>query len=543
MLGQMQHWSLTLDKIITHAGEQQASQSVFWQDQDGEPQQTNYDHALKLSKTFSAALVNFGIRPHERVGSLMWNNIEHLVAWYGTMGIGVVLHTLNPRLHANQIAWIAGHGGARLLVAEEDFLPILREVADRLPLVEYIIISTKKHIIAPIGNKITMTLEQFLASAGPVPQWGCFAEDTAAGLCYTSGTTGDPKGVLYSHRSNFLHALSVNQPNGFGVESSDVVMPIVPMFHANAWALIFVAPMAGAGLVLPGRHLDGASLHRMIEHCGVTFAVGVPTVWQDLLRYLRISGKQIKSLKRVMIGGAAASREIVEQLRADHGVEVIQGWGMTEMSPIGSVSKAGPVKDATLQSDDTGQILRQGRALFPVEAAVFGADGAPCLRDDKSAGALKVRGPTVVDTYFGAANSVLDAEGWFDTGDIAVMDSEGSIRLVDRAKDIVKSGGEWISSMELENLAVTHPGVRRAAVIALPDEKWGERPLLVIEAVGTEEPTPQELIEHLRPSVPKWWLPSHIAYCALPLGATGKLDKMALRRLMASPEAPALKTP
>ena len=366
--------------------------------------------------------------------------------------------------------------------------------------------------------------------------WGDFEETSAAGLCYTSGTTGRPKGVLYSHRSNFLHALALNQPAGLAVGADDVVMPVVPMFHANAWGLPFVAPMAGAALVLPGRRLDGASLLELIRNYGVTVAVGVPTVWEDLLRELERTGAAVSSLRKVVVGGAAISPSIVRALSEDHGVEVVHAWGMTEMSPIGTMTSAALCPSGEAAEDRRRRLLRQGGALFPVEVDIFDPHGALCPHDDASAGALMARGPTVVSEYYRAGQPATNQDQWFDTGDIAVIDAFGSTRIVDRAKDVIKSGGEWISSIDLANAMSTHPGVRRAAVVGILDNRWGERPLMVIEPMTGLRLDPEHLVEHLRPKVPRWWLPFHFAYCSIPLGATGKVDKLTLRQLLASDE-------
>ena len=540
MHGLMQPWSLTLDKILSHASRASGDRPVVWRDADGQIKVSTYGDVLAAAQRFSAALLVHGVQLGDRVATMMWNDFDHLAAWYGVMGIGAVVHTLNPRLHPDQIAWIARHGGARVLVVEREFVALLTSIADRLPDLELVVVSGGPSPAARIGIAETVGFEEFASRRVAAIAWGDFDEETAAGLCYTSGTTGDPKGVLYSHRSNFIHAMSVNQPNGLAIGTDDVVLPVVPMFHANAWALAFVAPMAGAELVLPGRQLDGPSLVDLINARGVTVAVGVPTVWEGLLGCLRESGKRVPSLRRIVVGGSAVPAGLLQELTDLHGVEVVHAWGMTEMSPLGTITSAVPGTVALSSSARVARTLRQGGALFPVEVEIFDELGGRCEHDDLSAGALKARGPTVARAYFGADTAILDEGGWFDTGDIASIDASGSIRLVDRAKDVIKSGGEWISSIELENLAMTCPGVRRAAVIAVEDEKWGERPLLVVEADGEAAPSPVQLVEHLQNSVPKWWLPTRFAYCEIPIGATGKMDKKALRQQLAGPGGPAI---
>lgn len=539
MRGLMQNWSMTLDRILAHAAHADGNRRVGEQRRDGSVAASSYAALHGEARRFSAALRASGIGLGDRVGTLLWNDLAHMTAWYGAMGIGAVVHTLNPRFDAARLAWLINHGGDRLLVIDAQFADTLREIADRLPTVERIVIANGANgngAIMPIGSIAVSLLEYFLEPGDPSGVvWGDFDEETAAGLCYTSGTTGDPKGVLYSHRSNFLHALCSNQPNGFAIGAIDVILPIVPMFHANAWGWSFIAPMAGAGLVLPGPRLDGASLQQLIEAEGVTFAAAVPTVWQDLLRHVRETGASLGRLRRVLVGGAAVPPEMVRAFRDEHGIEVMHGWGMTELSPLGAISTVMPDEAALTADEVSARKARQGRALFPVEARIVEADGETCSHDDATPGLLQVRGPAVVRRYYGAEVDTIHEGGWFDTGDIAVIDGHGFIKLVDRAKDVVKSGGEWISSVELENQAMGCPGVRRAAVIAIPDPRWGERPLLIVECDQKNAPSDEAILDHLRPLVPKYWLPERIVFASIPLGPTGKIDKLALRRLFAQP--------
>ncbi|QCI95203.1 long-chain fatty acid--CoA ligase [Novosphingobium sp. EMRT-2] len=536
MRGLMQNWPMTLDRILAHAASTSGSRRIAMQRPDGSITASDYASLQDEAKALSAALAAYGIGLGDRIGTLLWNDLPHMTVWYGAMGIGAVVHTLNPRFDAVRLAWLINHAGDRLLVVDAQFADTLRQVADRLPTVEHIVIASGKGAALPIGTIAVSSLEDFLGAGDPsAAVWGGFDEETAAGLCYTSGTTGDPKGVLYSHRSNFLHALCSNQPNGFAIAATDVVLPIVPMFHANAWGWTYIAPMAGAGLVLPGPRLDGASLQRLIVAEGVTFAAAVPTVWQDLLRHVRETGASLGRLARVLVGGAAVPSEMVRAFREDLGIEVMHGWGMTELSPLGAISSVMPDEAALTAQEVVSRKARQGRALFPVEARIVGADDKECPHDDATPGSLQVRGPAVVRRYYGAEEDAVDAEGWFDTGDIAVIDGHGFIKLVDRAKDVVKSGGEWISSVELENHAMGCPGVRRAAVIAIPDPRWGERPLLIAECDEGDGPSDESILAHLRPLVPKYWLPERIVFASVPLGATGKIDKLALRRLFAQP--------
>jgi fatty-acyl-CoA synthase len=367
-------------------------------------------------------------------------------------------------------------------------------------------------------------------------RWGEFDENTAAGLCYTSGTTGDPKGVLYSHRGNVLHALAANQKDCFGVGVDDVVMPVVPMFHANAWAMAFVAPMAGCKLVNPGARLDGASVYELLESEGVTMTAAVPTVWMMLLQYLRETGSKLSTLKRVAIGGSAVPEAVLRAFELDYGVEVIHAWGMTEMSPVGTLGALLP-KHKKADDDERMRLkLKQGRALFTVEMKIVDDEGKELPRDGKTFGRLLVKGPAVARSYFRnegarrADGTVLEADGFFDTGDVATLDADGYMQITDRAKDVIKSGGEWISSIEIENLAVGAPGVACAAVIGVAHPKWDERPLLIIEPRPGETPTKEALLAHLEGKIAKWWMPDDVVIVEkIPLGATGKINKLVLR--------------
>lgn len=533
MLGLMQDWSLTLDKIISYAAAEHGHAKIFYRDARRQVHVTDYVTILERSRRFSAALIAHGIRLGDRVTSLMWNNPDHIVAWYGTMSIGSVLHTLNPRLGEERLIWLINRSAARILVIEEQFLTLIAAISSKIPSVERVIVAGD---LQPqtVGSLSAMSFGDFLRAGvndETVP-WGEFDENTAAGLCFTSGTTGDPKGVLYSHRSNFLHGFMINQASAFALTSVDTVLPIVPMFHANAWALIFAAPMAGAALALPGPFLDGASLSELINLAGVTFSAGVPTVFGDLLRHLQLEHVATPTFKRMVVGGSALTDEIINGFAEDRGVDVIHAWGMTELSPLGTVSRYRPGGNRNSRS----MLLRQGQAIYPVQAVILDANGNRCPHDDETPGFLNVSGPTVVKRYFGQSSDVLTAQGYFDTGDIAIIDATGSIKIVDRAKDVIKSGGEWISSIELEDAALSHPTVKRAAVIAVPHEKWAERPLLIVEPVDGEMPEIAAIMAHIASRVPRWWLPEKTIVRSIPLGPTGKIDKLTLRTQLAAEE-------
>ncbi len=537
--GLMQDWALTADKILTSAAAQFPDTRIVVRREGGDIGRSNYAELEQNARRIAHALHNFGISGSDRVATLMWNNYHHLLTWYGVMGMGAVLHTLNPRLHSGQLAWIINDAKDRILVIEKGFTGLIGEIADKIPSVELILIATDDVDVAPIGNIPTKTLMEFAGGVSPDTVWGGFDENRAGSLCYTSGTTGNPKGVLYSHRSNFLHALVANQTNAFGLSAMDVVMPIVPMFHANAWGLPFIAPMAGAALVMPGSRLDGGSVLELIEQEGVTFTAGVPTVLQDVLRIITERGSAPETLRRIVIGGSAVSTDMVRAFDA-FDIRVIHGWGMTEMSPLGAISMVLPDEAALGNEEKLARRCRQGRTVFGVEAKIVDEAGKVLPNDNKAAGALLVRGPAVVKRYFNHQKDAVDADGFFDTGDIAKIDEHGFIQLVDRSKDVIKSGGEWISSIALEDALCSHPSIRRAAALARSDEKWGERPIVILEVEDDDPLGTSDVIEHLRPLIPKWWLPDAVGFAQLPLGATGKIDKMKLRAMLDGSEGPEL---
>ncbi|WP_232494831.1 long-chain-fatty-acid--CoA ligase [Novosphingobium kaempferiae] len=533
MLGLMQDWRLTLDKILSYAAREHPDTAVIDRSVT-QSQVCDYRSLEREARRFTKALLRHNVVAGDRVATLLWNDTAHLAAWYGTMGMGAVLHTLNPRLHVDQIGWIANHAKDRMLVADARFLDIVEVIVAAAPGIETIVLVGGGAGLLKCGRP-AISFDAFLASGDEgAPQWGEFSEESAAGLCYTSGTTGDPKGVLYSHRSNFLHAFAANQPNAFGIREGETVLPIVPMFHANAWGLTFMAPMAGASLVLPGSRLDGPSLAGAINEQGVTIAAGVPTVCMGLLDHLRATGSRPECLKRLIIGGAAVTPDLVEGFERDLGVEVIHAWGMTELSPVGCISKKPVNENRRLVDLGRAARLRQGSPIFPLETRIQDETGAPVPHDDRTPGHLAVKGPFVTKTYFAGTSEVIDAEGFFDTGDIAVRDQHGSIRIVDRAKDIIKSGGEWISALEIETLASALPGVAAAAVIGVPDVKWGERPMLVVEPKADAILEAEAILAGLDGQIPKWWMPERIEFRTIPLGATGKIDKKTLRTMMAA---------
>jgi fatty-acyl-CoA synthase len=536
MLGLMQNWPLTVDRMLTHAKTWHGEREIVTRSVEGPIVRTTYGKLHERALRLTNALVALGIAPGDRVATLSWNTARHMEAWYAIMGMGVVCHTLNPRLFIDQLRYIINHAQDRILFTDLSFLPTLTNLRAKLPSVEHVVVMTDRAHMAEVDFAGALCFEDLVEQHTADARWGGFDENTAAGLCYTSGTTGAPKGVLYSHRSNVLHALVTLQSDVMGLSARDVVMPIVPMFHANAWGLALSAPAVGAKLVMPGAKTDGASIHELIETEGVTFSAAVPTVWEMLLDHLRATGVRLTNLKRVLIGGAAASEALVRAFEDEHGVGVSHAWGMTETSPLGTLGAPTPEVDGLPPDARLRELLKQGRAPFGVEMKLTDDAGAPLPHDGRAFGHLKVRGPYVAREYFkGDGGDILDAEGFLDTGDMATIDALGFMQITDRAKDLIKSGGEWISSIEIENLVRSDPKVALAAVIGVPDPKWDERPLLIVELRPGERAMREEILGVLEGKIARWWMPDEVLFVdEIPLGATGKIDKKRLRELYGS---------
>jgi fatty-acyl-CoA synthase len=533
MLGRMQDWPLTVDRILDHAKAWHGDREIVSRSVEGPIVRTTYAEVHARAKRCSNALKALGIQPGDRVATLAWNTARHLEAWYGIMGIGAVCHTLNPRLFSEQLVYIINHAEDRVIFTDLTFLPILAQIRDQIPTVKHFIVLTDDaHMTDQLPG--ALAYETLIAGQSEDCAWGGFDENTPAGLCYTSGTTGNPKGVLYTHRSNFLHTLVTASADVLGIGGRDTILPIVPMFHANAWGIAFSAPAVGAKLVMPGPRLDGASVHELIEAEGVTFSAAVPTVWQMLLAHLRQTGGKLTAMKRVAIGGSAVPEAIVRGFRDEYGVDVTHAWGMTETSPLGTIASP---SHKVAEMDEETQLsfkLKQGRPPLGIDLRLLDDNGKELPHDGQTFGRLMVKGPFVVGQYFKAdGGEILDSEGFFDTGDVATIDEYGYMQITDRAKDVIKSGGEWISSIEIENIAAGHPKAELAAVIGVAHPKWDERPLLLVKLRPGEAGTKEEFLKFLDGKIAKWWTPDDVVFVDdIPLGATGKIDKKILRQRM-----------
>jgi fatty-acyl-CoA synthase len=526
--GLMQTAPLSTTSILRYAALNHGDREIVSRTTEGPIWRYDYAGLARRAERLADGLAGLGVQSGDRVATLAWNTHRHLELFFAVPGVGAVLHTVNPRLFEDQIRFILNHAGSTVLFYDRTFAAMVETLAPDLPDIRaYVLLSDEAH--HQPGAVEALCYETLLEAAEESFDWPDLDENGGACLCYTSGTTGDPKGVLYSHRSIVLHAMAGSLNSAFGLSAADTILPCSSMYHATAWGLPFMAPLNGAKLVLPCDRFDGASLHELIEAEGVTLTGGVPTIWTLYLAYLAERGLTPGRLNRLIIGGSAVPRVMAETFKA-YGVDVIQIWGMTETSPLGVTSTPIPALDA-LTPADRDEVLwtKQGRVQYGVELKIVRDDGTEAPRDGETSGALKVRGPWVLRRYYRGAADVVDSEGWFDTGDIATIDANGYMRITDRAKDVIKSGGEWISTIDLENLAVGCPGVKIAAVVGVPHPKWEERPLLVIEAHDGEPPTREAVLAFLSTRIVKWWMPDDVVFDAVPLTATGKIDKKVLR--------------
>ena len=529
MLGLMQDWPLLCHRIIEHAATIHGSQEVVTRSVEGPIVRTTYGEIHKRALKVSQQLTRHGIKLGDRVATIAWNTGRHLEVWYGIMGIGAICNTVNPRLFPEQIAWIINHAQDRVVITDLTFVPLLEKLADKLPSVERYVVLTDAAHMPQTTLKNAVAYESWIGEADGDFAWGTFDENTAAAMCYTSGTTGDPKGVLYSHRSNVLHALMANSRDSLGTSAADTMLPVVPLFHANSWGIAFSAPSMGTKLVMPGPKLDGASVYELLDTEKVTYTAGVPTVWLMLLQHMQAHNLKLPHLKMVVCGGSAMPRSMIQAF-LDMGIGVRHAWGMTEMSPIGTLATLKPpFLDA--EGDAKLDVLQtQGFPPFGVEMKITDDAGNKLPWDGKTFGRLKVSGPAVSKAYYKVDTNILDGEGFFDTGDVATVDPHGFMRITDRSKDVIKSGGEWISSIDLENLAVGHPAVAEAAVIGVYHPKWDERPLLIVQLKQGQTATREDILKYMEGKIAKWWMPDDVAFVdGIPHTATGKILKTALR--------------
>jgi fatty-acyl-CoA synthase len=534
LMGLMQQQPLLISTLIKHAERHHGDAAVVSRRIEGDIHRYTWSEAAARARRVANALHGMELAPSERVATLAWNGYRHLELYFGVSGSGRVLHTINPRLLPEQIAWITNHAEDRVLCFDLTFLPIVQQIhATCSSIRHYVALCDADRLPRDTGIPGLMSYEAWIDAQSDAYEWPSFDENAASSLCYTSGTTGDPKGALYSHRSTLLHAFATALPDAMSLSARDAVLPVVPMFHVNAWGLPYSAALAGCKLVFPGPALDGKSVYELIEGERVTFAAGVPTVWQMLLNHVKERSLRFSTLARTVIGGAACPPAMIKSFREDYGVEVLHAWGMTEMSPVGTLCT---LKNRQLGLPPTEQEavrLKQGRALFGVDMKIADRDGHELPWNGKDQGNLLVKGPWVVREYFKGAGGDPLVNGWFPTGDVATIDSDGFMQITDRSKDVIKSGGEWISSIEIENIAMAHPAVAMAACIGVKHPKWDERPIVVVVKKDGADVTREELLKFFEGKTAKWQIPDDVVFAdAIPLGSTGKMLKTGLREML-----------
>jgi fatty-acyl-CoA synthase len=537
MNGLMMQQPLLVSSLLIHAERHHGDQEIVSRRVEGDILRYTFAELAARSRRMANVLATLGVRGSQRVATLAWNGSRHMELYYAVSGSGAVLHTLNPRLHPDQLVWIADHAQDEVLFFDLSFLPLVEAIAPRAKSIRHFVAMTDRaHMPERSTIAGLLCYEDLLAEASDRFVWPELDENSASSLCYTSGTTGNPKGVLYSHRSTMLHTMAAALPDALNCSARDVILPVVPMFHVNAWGLPYIACMVGAKLVFPGPGLDGKSLHDLFEAEGVTLSAGVPTVWQGLLAHVEANDLRFRTMRRTIVGGAACPPAMIRSFQERHGVEVLHAWGMTELSPLGTVCSFKPEHLALPQEERQAVQGKQGRAVFGVDMKIIDQEGAELPWNGKASGDLLVRGSWVVSRYFRAQEeSPLVSDGtrdWFPTGDVATIDAAGMMQITDRSKDVIKSGGEWIGSIDLENIAMAHPAVAAAACIAVPHPKWDERPLLVVVTKPGSPLTRAELLGFYEGKIAKWWTPDDVVFVdAIPLGATGKFLKNKLREM------------
>ena len=530
MLGQMMERQLLISSIIEHAARYHGDTEIVSVNTNGGQTRTNYAELATRSKQIGSAIVKRGMNHSDRIGTLAWNNHRHLELYYGISGMGLVCHTVNPRLFPEQLIYIIDHAEDRMVFFDQTFLPLVEAIRDKLPKVEaWILMEAHDDALASAHDWLVF-YEDMITEGDAECEWPEFEERSASSLCYTSGTTGHPKGVIYSHRSTLVHAMMSATPDVMGFSARDCLLPVVPMFHVNAWGSPYAAALAGTKMVMPGPGLDGASLTKLFNDEKVTIAAGVPTIWAGLIQHLEETGGKLPHMNRTVIGGSACPPSMMQKFRDNYGVDVLHAWGMTEMSPLGSVNHLKNKHYELSEKEQHTIRLGQGRPPYGMELAIFDDEFNRLPNDGETQGNLYCRGPWVLDEYFLAEKGTTLENGWFHTGDVATLDEDGFMIIRDRSKDIIKSGGEWISTVELENIAVAHPALAGAAAISARHEKWDERPVIIAVKAAGQDVTEKEILAYFEDKIAKWQIPDKVIFVdELPLGATGKILKKELR--------------
>jgi len=531
MLGLMQEQSFLISDLIRHADRHHGSTEIVSKTVEGSMHRYTYRDAHKRARQLAKALQALGVKMNDRVATLAWNGYRHFEIYYAVAGIGSIIHTINPRLFPDQITYIANHAEDSYVFFDITFAPLIEKLAPALKTVKGFVAMTDRAHMPKEKIPNLLCYEELLAGHDDRLEWPTFDERTAACLCYTSGTTGNPKGALYSHRSTIFHAYAAALPDALNLSARDTILPVVPMFHVNAWGLPYSCPLMGARIVFPGQHLDGKSLYELFETERVTMSAGVPTVWLGLLTYLKANNLKFSTMKSTVIGGSACPPAMIRSFQEDYGVQVLHAWGMTEMSPLGTVCT---FKEKHLHQSAEQRLAlqnKQGRAIFGVDLRIVDESGNELPHDGKAFGDLQVRGPWIIKSYFKGEGGDPLKDGWFPTGDVCTIDPDGYIQITDRSKDVIKSGGEWISSIDLENIAIAHPAVAEAAVIGVKHPKWDERPIVVVVKKPGQEVSREELLRFYEGKIAKWWMPDDVLFVPeLPHTATGKLSKLTLRQ-------------